>query len=366
MHRLVSTTPRRGRGRAVSALGAATLAAAFLTAVAADAQQRPQNQLFNLSRETAAGPSAQAARARARRGDCAGALAAFDEALRTSIEPTLRRDRGLCHEKLGNIFPAIDDLRAYLTASPDAPDAEGVRERLYRLEEQAGVGGKAEGGDKKKDDGDAGATMSIKASTGTTNSDGTRYREVDTNRDLESDESSPLRAGKGWILGPYLGVRRWFTEANSFTASSAWAETLGIRLAHSFNDTSSLFGEAGYERFNTTSVDPFSVSGLSAQFGYEARLRFKRTDADNLFILGLGLGYEHLFERVNGISSVTARTFSGILARFRAAYRHNFGPGAALEIAADGGVGKFLLVGSSGAEPVAGMGALQLSLVFGL
>ena len=62
-----------------------------------------------------------AARARARAGDCAGALPAFDAAIRVTIEPTLRRDRGLCHEKLGDPFPAIEDYRAYLVARADAP-----------------------------------------------------------------------------------------------------------------------------------------------------------------------------------------------------------------------------------------------------
>src|SRR5690349_21297769 len=56
---------------------------------------------FTLRRQEAGGAEAQAARGRARAGDCAGALAAFDLALRTSIDPTLRRDRGLCHENLG-------------------------------------------------------------------------------------------------------------------------------------------------------------------------------------------------------------------------------------------------------------------------
>src|SRR5580704_11205041 len=67
------------------------------------------------------------ARSRMRNGDCAGALEAFDAAIMHSIDPTLQRDRGLCHEQLGHPYPAIDDYRAYLTAEPDAADAEGIR-----------------------------------------------------------------------------------------------------------------------------------------------------------------------------------------------------------------------------------------------
>src|SRR5258708_26995570 len=75
------------------------------------------------------------ARTRVKNGDCAGAIDVFDEAIRTSTEPALRRDRGLCHESLGHPYPAIDDYRAYLTAQPDARDADNIRERLASLEQ---------------------------------------------------------------------------------------------------------------------------------------------------------------------------------------------------------------------------------------
>src|ERR1700704_4273507 len=67
---------------------------------------------------------ADVGRARVRDGDCEGALTAFEEALRTSNDPTIHRDRGLCHEKLGHPYPAIDDYRVYLTHAPDALDAD--------------------------------------------------------------------------------------------------------------------------------------------------------------------------------------------------------------------------------------------------
>src|SRR4051812_613421 len=72
----------------------------------------------------------EAARVRAKRGDCAGALDAFDQAARATIDPVVRRDRGLCHEQLGHPYPAIDDYRYYLTQRPDAPDADDIRSRL--------------------------------------------------------------------------------------------------------------------------------------------------------------------------------------------------------------------------------------------
>src|SRR5579863_3474445 len=78
-----------------------------------------------------------AGRTRMRSGDCAGALDAFDAVLRTAVDPTVNRDRGLCHERLGHTYPAIDDYRVYLTRQPDAPDAEGIRQRLVHLERVA-------------------------------------------------------------------------------------------------------------------------------------------------------------------------------------------------------------------------------------
>ena len=79
---------------------------------------------------------ATVARDRMRSGDCAGALDAFDAAIAHSIDASLRRDRGICHEQLAQPYPAIDDYRAYLTADPDAPDADGIRTRLANLEQQ--------------------------------------------------------------------------------------------------------------------------------------------------------------------------------------------------------------------------------------
>jgi hypothetical protein len=86
------------------------------------------------------------ARTRMAKGDCVGALEAFDAALRTSVDVTVHRDRGLCHEKLGQPFPAMDDFRVYLTAVPDAPDSEDIRTRLNQLEIANGFGGTGTGG----------------------------------------------------------------------------------------------------------------------------------------------------------------------------------------------------------------------------
>src|SRR5947209_7898992 len=108
---------KRGRARVV--LGSGALAASLACGAGlAGAQEVARGAAETKTQEERAG---DAAHRRAKAGDCAAALDAYDVALRTSIDPALRRDRGLCHEQLGHPYPAIDDYRAYLTARPNAP-----------------------------------------------------------------------------------------------------------------------------------------------------------------------------------------------------------------------------------------------------
>src|ERR1700733_5688511 len=126
-------------------LGACAFAAVLASSGGAEAQQqqpapprpthrKPAAPSFRRENLGSAGFAATA-RARMRNGDCEGALEAFDSAVEVSIDGSLRRDRGLCHERLGDAYPAIDDYRYYLTTDPDAADADGIRERLARLEQ---------------------------------------------------------------------------------------------------------------------------------------------------------------------------------------------------------------------------------------
>src|ERR1700678_1339679 len=114
--------------------------AVLLAAVLASAQDAPKpkykSQPLNLHRGGSGPQAGELARARMKSGDCAGALDAFDAALAQSHEATLYRDRGLCHDKLAQPCPAIDDYRAYLTSAPDATDADDVRDRLAKLEDE--------------------------------------------------------------------------------------------------------------------------------------------------------------------------------------------------------------------------------------
>jgi regulator of sirC expression with transglutaminase-like and TPR domain len=45
-----------------------------------------------------------------------------------------RRDRGMLLGQLNRLAPAVTDVQAYLNISPDAPDAESVREQLKKMQ----------------------------------------------------------------------------------------------------------------------------------------------------------------------------------------------------------------------------------------
>lgn len=349
-------------------------AALVSVAATARAQQPPPRptpnspqSVWTLQRDQlGATASADTARARARKGDCAGALEAFDAALRVTVDPALRRDRGLCHERLGNPFPAIDDFRAYLSAMPDQPDADDIRDRLGRLEKAVGIGGPVgKTGDVRADDdpwkkGNAGAGAGGSMKVGV----GGKPTTYDSAALEAADESSALRRGTGWILAPYVGGRKWFAKGGF--SSSLWAETVGLRLAYAWSDTSSLLLEAGYERFNTIETDIATISGLSSQIAYEARLPFSQSDVDNFWILGVGFGYEHLSVSANGIQATGSTSFGGVLGRGRFGYRRNLGAKAAVEFTLDGGGGKFFAYSGGGGSTGTGMLGLNVALLWGL
>ena len=328
----------------------------LLAASSASAQQKApppgparSSTQFSLGREEAGGQDAQAARARARAGDCAAALPSFDAAIRKTIEPTLRRDRGLCHENLGHPFPAIDDYRAYLTARPEAADADQIRERLAALEGQDKEGG-APAASSKPDEpkgsaasGEASASLSIggggasasasgssPGSAGATSSStdpGQAYDHFVAQEKLaDAAEASPLRYGSGVVLGPFVHIPRFFVGEG---ASGKLAYGVGLALRYSTGRTVSLISELGYAGVGT-SGEVSSQSGPLLLGGVELRLPVSRFAGDHILLRG-GLGYERYV--VTGTRSIN----DTILGRFGLGYRHVFGPSLGLELVADGG-----------------------------
>jgi hypothetical protein len=325
---------------------------ALLAAPAADAQPGTaappgadrSNSQFTLRRDEAGSAEAEAARGRARAGDCPGALAAFDASLRTSIDPSVRRDRGLCHERLGHVFPAIDDYRAYLTARPEAPDADQIRQRLATLEGQAktvettGEKPRAER-DRDRAEGGAEARASVsiggegasaQTSASASEPGAARAKDVDVvvarERLVDAAEESPLRYGKGFVLGPFVQVPRfWFGDQ----ASSDLAYAVGGAFRYSFGPTVSIVSELGAAGIGT-SGEATSRSGALLMGGIELRLPVSRYAGDHILLRG-GVGYEH--QVVSGTRAVT----DNVLGRFGLGYRHVFGSSLALEAVADGG-----------------------------
>jgi len=155
-------------------------------------------------------------RSRMRNGDYEGALQAFDAALRTLTDPTVFRDRGLCHEQLGHVYPAIDDYRVYLTEQPEAPDAEGIARRLQALEDKVSGRQATAGTDDDDTPPDLRATASVHVDTegkmgamatadgqGSTASDKLEY--VEPNADAIH---TPLRRGKGFSVAPFFSEHK--------------------------------------------------------------------------------------------------------------------------------------------------------------
>jgi hypothetical protein len=251
---------------------------------------------------------------------CARSLDALDRAIVVSIEPTLRRDRGLCHEHLGHPYPAVDDYRAYLMARPDAPDADDVRSRLERLEAETGIVAK----DAAVHEEAGGRRMRSRArdkageGTGRTLADNERDERLDTEA-----AASPLRRGKGLVLGIELD----FTHVGKETVG--WTETLGVDLRYSVSKVSTLLLEVGFAYASSTGAAS-SLGGSAAAVGYEARIGLD-SRLDDALLLGVTLGYQGLTQRGTGLH------YTVVLPEARLGYRHVFGPSLGLEGTFDGG-----------------------------
>jgi hypothetical protein len=363
------------------ALASGTCLTILLVTGLARGQAKPPAQSssqFTLRREAPAGADAQTARARARAGDCAGALPAFDVAVRATIDPTLRRDRGLCHDKLNHPHPAIEDYRAYLLLRPEATDGDQIRQRLAVLEEQVGIGGpsgppkgtEGEGagvnasGTSTSGGGSASASGSISLGGGSASSSssgdkksnviGPRAGEAERSYDYyknqeklsDTAEESPLRRGSGAILGVILLPYRRVEMKPELTPDGAILNAFGFTggsvpqvgysiagsLRYSTGPLLTLNAEIGYAGFGTVGAQAFG--GLQSMLGVEFRVPISSFAAD-LIHFGFGVGFERY-----SIARTDLAT-NALLPRARIGYRHVFGPSFGLEAFADGGPAYF-------------------------
>ena len=311
------------------------------------------------------------ARQKMRAGDCAAALDLFDRALATSLDVTLYRDRGTCHEKLGHPYPAMDDYRTYVTAAPDAPDAAAIREKLERLEEDTTGSGRSDtasnddvppsdrigsespdgAGEPPKADGSAAPAPALGSIA---------------DEDAAEELRTPLRAGKGFGLAPLLGVRKWLRDGSSVGNSETWAESVGIEVRYSTAPHGALVLDLEYEHFNSTALDSEVVSGFSSFLGYEIRFPLNARYDDQL-TLAPGIGYEQLGFSP-GTSSASAYSEGGLTGILRFGYRHMLASSVALDVGLEGGAAYFFKFDSAvdSHDTVAGLVGARVGLLWGL
>ena len=353
---------------------------------------RYKAQPLNLRREQLGSVAlSDVARKRMANGDCAGALDAFDAALRTSTDPTLRRDRGLCHERLGHPYPAIDDYRAYLTVSPGATDADSVRERLEKLEQQTlgyssastDVPGDVEGGASQQASasqrrGTAKASASVSLGSEGVAGRGSEHREDLDYAEREDDPlQTSLKRGKGWSVAPFFSEHKWGVSPGGIASSSysgspfgdagTWSESVGIEARYSVGPSGALLLEAGYEHFNSTAIDSAVVSGLTSQIGFEWRFPLNPEYTNQLF-LAPGLGFEHLVVQPGDAQS-SSTSLGGFVPRVRFGWRHLLAPSAGIDVSIDGGSVNFFSYSHfpyDSNNPTGYLIGLNLALVWGL
>jgi hypothetical protein len=362
---------RKAESACVLALAGALVSATLRAEDAPPAKYKVQP--LNLHREQFGTEAlGELGRTRMRSGDCVGALQAFDEALRTTFDAALRRDRGLCHENLGHAYPAIDDYRAYLTAAPEATDAEGIHQRLVKLEQD--TAGYSSASTDAPGDVEGGASARGKASMSTS----ARGRPQLDYVEREDDPLQvPLRRGRGWSFGPIFSVRKWSTSparialpgsnaGSGFGDSSTWAESVGLDVRASLGPSGAIIFEVAYEHFNSTLVDSAIVSGLSALVGYEWRFPLDAEYHNQLF-LAPGLGFEHLAVQPGDATSGGV-SLGGFVPRVRLGWRHLLAQSAGLDVSLDGGVANFFQYGNFPYDKggTTGLVALNLVLLWGL
>lgn len=297
-----------------------------------------KSEPLNLHRGTGGvAATAELARARMKRGEYASALDAFDEAIRAAPDPTLYRDRGLCHDKLQQPYPAIEDLRAYLTAQPDAPDAESVGERLASLERQVRESGAK--ADSKSTDAGVGLHVSARAMGGEASpSAWSTVTDDSATGDTGSDTTGgSLRRGRGMSLGPILSFHLWQSTQLSFGDDQTQAESVGLVFRYSFGEKTAMLVETGYEHFNTTGSG--AAEGFSSQVALEFRFPLEPS-YNNQLTLAPGLGFEYVVLQ-SDIASVSSSEAGAIVPRLRFGWRHMVGPSTAVDVALDAGYTRF-------------------------
>ncbi len=336
----------------------------------ADGPDKSNSQL-RLRQGDLANGAAEQGRTKSREGDCATALDYFDRAISVHPEPSLLRDRGLCHDKLGHPYPAIRDYRAYLSERTDAPDADQIRTRLGALEASVGISKE----DNKGDPTNVADTPAQRSAL---------EKLIDEEHLSDDAATSPLRLAKGFSLGAYGGIRTFFGgagDSSSSTSSTGAPKTsitpkingffdtghsdqllyeVGLTARYSLGQNFDILGQGGLVSSGKVGASSAS-SGPGFLLAGQLRLPFGKYGSDQLLV-ALGPGYERYSNKIAGTQSV-------ILGIARVGYRHVFGSNFGVELVGYGGVAHFTFVdvpvNASIDDVNTGILGLQLNVLLG-
>lgn len=304
----------------------------------ADGPDKSNSQL-RLRQGDLAGGSAEMGRTKAREGDCVAALDHFDRAISVHPDPALRRDRGICHDKLNHPYPAIKDYRAYLSERPDAPDADQIRTRLGALEGSVGISKE----DNKGDPANVADTPAQRTAL---------ENLIDEERLSDDAATSPLRRAPGFSLGVYGGIRSYFGSGKSSVKAdgtivpqvNGFFDTghsddlnyeVGITGRYSLGAYFDILAQGGL--VSTGKVGSTSASsGPGFLLAGQLRIPFGKYSSDQLLV-AFGPGYERYSNKITATASV-------INVLGRVGYRHVFGHNLGLELAGYGGLAHFTFV----------------------
>jgi hypothetical protein len=258
---------------------------------------------------------------------------------------------------------------------PEAPDAEGIRQRLAALEAAHGTGGTSVTSGEEMNievgGGNARAAGAVTIGGRSTAPPGTAQPPaqvlgpkpgetphefdyyVQQEQFVDAARKSPLRYGSGVVLGPFVQLPRFFIGKGQ--RPGALAYSVGGAARYVTGPLFSIVAELGYGGIGTAG-EPDSQSGVVLFGGVELRFPISKYASDHLVARG-GVGYER--QVVSGTRFIN----DNLLGRFAFGYRHVFGTALALEALADGG--PVFVLPEKGDSRVNGVVGLSVAFVVG-
>lgn len=257
---------------------------------------------------------AEKARELAAQGNCSAALAHFDTAaVRLRTDATIRRDRGKCHDQLGNPMPAIEDYRAYLSMAPNAPDAFKIQQRLDALEKEHLSAAVAPDHDRDGRKEDIKTPQDLE--------DPFAIDDPNAKKTEEDEEYDPIVRvpARGWLLGPYLGWRKWENDGPNVNDTVSFGAILG----YAYRRGAEFELRGAY--LKTKSESSFGgLAGFGVGGAHYWKIALNRT---RTFELMLGAGFSFERQKTSGLNI----DFNFYLGRFNPMIRWAVTPAITLQ-----------------------------------